>query len=232
MDLPTAAHNFRRAMVHCDNLIEVHRAYRKAPASVVAAASGLSVAQAAQGVAGRRYKEISVNRAVVVIAVAAWQAAVQDMTLAILDHSAPGPGAAMPSAAYNVMAGQITHAVDLFATPNGEKCRQLLKSAGFDPFPYWSWTVGRASYKSHEALSRLNQWVQLRHKIAHGEEPLPAYDALECVREANGPFVGSPILRLVDAESCVAFIRRMANLTGVALAAHLSINEPTWLGAP
>src|SRR5437667_12748944 len=63
MDLLQATANFDRATRHCDNLITVHRGH-----------GGPGV--------GRRAEEVSLNRAVVVLAVASWQAVIQDYALA------------------------------------------------------------------------------------------------------------------------------------------------------
>lgn len=221
MNLDEASLRFRTALVHCDNLVEVHQAFgKKLP--------------------GKRFKEISVNRAVVVIAVAAWQAAVQDMTAAIVDESRPPLSAPMPLTAYNVVAGQITKAVSDFSTPNAENSRRLLGSAGFDPYPFWTWsTAGRPGrgavlWTPEMARRRLNEWLKLRHAIAHGHEVLPASDALECVREGGGPdsFSGIATLRLDDAKTCVSFVRRLADLSGRAVAGHLGVSVPSWKGRP
>jgi hypothetical protein len=59
-------------MLHCDNLVLVRQR------------SGI-------GQRGRRRIETSVNRAIVVIAIASWQAVVQDMTRFLLDRSRPQP---------------------------------------------------------------------------------------------------------------------------------------------
>ena len=61
---------YRNAMTHCDNLIEVHK-------------------RAGTGSRGRKWIETSVNRAVVVIAIASWQAAVQDITRFLLKRGMP-----------------------------------------------------------------------------------------------------------------------------------------------
>lgn len=78
MDLEEAAANFRRATQHCDNLIAVHR-------------------RAGGPLQGPRYEEVSINRAVVVLAIASWQAVIQDYTLACVDLSAPAPGSPLSS---------------------------------------------------------------------------------------------------------------------------------------
>jgi len=73
MDLDEAAANFVRSTTHCDNLIAVHR-------------------RSGGDKAGKRDEEISVNRAIVVLTVGAWQAVIQDFTRACLDLGTPGPG--------------------------------------------------------------------------------------------------------------------------------------------
>jgi hypothetical protein len=58
MDLVEDAADFTRATRHCDNLVELHRKHGR-PGK------------------GKRDKETTLNRAVVVLTVAAWQAVVQ-----------------------------------------------------------------------------------------------------------------------------------------------------------
>lgn len=121
MNLTEARDNFARATEHCENLIAVHRGY-------------------GSDAAGRRIKEVSVNRAVVVLAVASWQAVIQDYVHAILDLSRPSAGStAITSATYSIMAGRAQTEVQAFATPNAQNCRRLLQGVGFDPRPHWTW---------------------------------------------------------------------------------------------
>lgn len=94
------ADNYRRGIRHAENLVVVHR-------------------RAGSGVRGRRKEEVSINRAIVVIAVATWQAAVQDMASACLDESKPAPGDPFLPA-YQVIAGRVQSEIGKFATPNPE----------------------------------------------------------------------------------------------------------------
>lgn len=96
VDINEAASNFRRAIQHADNLVAVRRL-------------------AGTGGPGRRTEEVSINRAVVVITVATWQAAVQDMALACLAHSEPLAGDSFLPA-YRVIAGRVRTEVGGFAT--------------------------------------------------------------------------------------------------------------------
>lgn len=154
MDLNEAAENFRRATRHCDNLIEVHRGYG-GPAP------------------GHRDEEVSINRAVVVLAVASWQALIQDFALASVDLSAPGPGSPLSRATYAVLAGRARKEVGDFATPNAENVRRLLIGAGFDPRAHWTWSQrggqgrGMVTWSPTDAETRINEWLRVRHAIAH-----------------------------------------------------------------
>jgi hypothetical protein len=214
MDVDDAAANFKRAMRHCDNLVTVHRGH-------------------GGGAPGKRDKEVSINRAVIVLAVASWQAVVQDFTLACVDLSAPAPGGPLSVASYALLAGRVKKEVNDFATPNAQNTRRLMVGAGFDPRPHWTWSqmggqgVGTITRSPADADQRIDDWLKVRHAIAHGHATLPLVDALQAVRGVT-PVPADPQLRLVDAEQCLAFFRRLAQLTGSALAKHLGVPAPSW----
>jgi hypothetical protein len=215
VNLDDAAERFQRALTHCDNLVTVHRGH-----------GGLGP--------GRRAEEISVNRAIVVIAVASWQAVIQDLTIACVDLSTPDANSSLSRASYSAITGPVRNAVGDFATPNAENSRRLLQSAGFDPWPCWTWRqhegqgMGVRVWTPTDAATRLREWLNIRHAIAHGHDSLPQVSALKAVRERPGNPPINPTLRLVDAEQCVVFMRRLARLTGSGLAAHLGIASPPW----
>lgn len=206
MDLQDAVDNYVRARNHCTNLVEIHRDRRA-------------------GEQGRRYSEVSINRAVIVLEVAAWQAAVQDLVSAILDTARPQSGSSSVNQ-YNVITGPIRKAVGDFATPNAEKTRALFVSAGFDPWDSWTWSqmggrgAGVVTVTPHVAAKRINEWMRVRHAIAHGAATLPPVSVLESVR--LGGNTSNPSIRLVDAEQCISFFSRLVRLTSNALATHLS----------
>lgn len=213
VDLDQAAANFRRAVVHADNLVSVHR-------------------QAGGGGRGRRVEEVSINRAVVVITVATWQAAVQDMTLGCVALSEPPAGDPFLPA-YRVIAGRVQSEVGAFSTPNAENSRRLLQGVGFDPHPHWTWSQaggrgrGPITVRPADVDLKINQWLRVRHAIAHGHEHLPAVDVLQVVRGTPTPPT-DPSLRLVDAEQCLSLFKRVVKLTGDALALHLGVPAPIW----
>jgi hypothetical protein len=122
--------------------------------------------------------------------------------------------------------------VGAFATPNAQNCRKLLIGAGFDPRPHWTWVQhggqgrGMITLSPADADTRMNEWLQVRHAIAHGHAHLPQVAALQAVRQNPGNPPEDPTLRLVDAEQCLAFFRRLGRLTGNALAGHLGVDPP------
>ncbi len=99
MNVDAAVQNFRRATEHCDNLIKVHRA-----------SGGPD--------RGRRSTESSLNRAVVVLAVASWQAVIQDYTRACLESGTPGPASPISKQTYDVIAGRVRKEIENFSTAN------------------------------------------------------------------------------------------------------------------
>ena len=109
------------------------------------------------------------NRAVVVLAVASWQAVIQDYVHAVLDLSRPSAGSiAITSATYSVIAGRAQTEVQAFATPNAQNCRRLLQGVGFDPRPHWTWRqrggrgVGMVTVTPHDADTRIDEWLKVR----------------------------------------------------------------------
>ncbi|ELB95047.1 MULTISPECIES: hypothetical protein [Rhodococcus] len=197
---------FDNAMTHCDNLIEVHN-------------------RAGSGGRGRRTAETSVNRAVVVIAIASWQAVVQDMARFLVEHHMPQP----TDPGYGVaklIRGQVFGEIGNFSTPNAQNTRNLLISAGFDPRNYWTWTTRgqnrqMLTLRPHEVEDRLRKWLMIRHAIAHGDEAMPDVDVLQAVKQnAVRPGQG-PAIRLEDAKQCIAFIRKLTDVTLGGIKAEL-----------
>ena len=204
MQLGEAATAFGRATAHCDNLVKVHR-------------------RAGTGGQGRRFIEVSVNRAVIVIAVACWQSVVQDLTKVLLDASMPAQGTTGWGTA-NLLVGRVKTEIGKFSTPNAENTRLLLQSAGCDPRPYWTWRTGRFGRDTltpNQVESRLADWLKVRHAIAHGHEEMPCVPVLQAVTSASKP--QDPAIRLVDAMQCLDFVRRLAQVTSDGVAGHLGV---------
>jgi hypothetical protein len=212
---------FDDAMEHCDNLIEVHR-------------------RAGSRTPGGARIEASVNRAVIVIAIASWQAAVEDTARFLWDRNMPEP--TDPNYRFALLLkGRVVEQIDHFSTPNPENTRKLLQLVGFDPRPHWTWTStgGRGkgvTLTPTDVEARLRDWLLVRHAIAHGN-PLPNVEVLEAVRQQHGrprtqgrkrvPWDGGPNVRLVDAQQCIAFIKRLAHVTMSGLAGELRAQAST-----
>ncbi|NTW39430.1 MAG: hypothetical protein HGA44_06005 [Cellulomonadaceae bacterium] len=208
MDLADASRHWTTVVEQCDHLVAVHR-HRGGP--------------------GRRYEEMAINRAIVVLAVAAWQAAVEDMVTAALDAGTPAAGSPLTKGSYDLLAGSAKSAVARFSTPNAEKSRELFLLVGYDPRPTWVWATGRFGRENHtpaDVANRLNQWLKLRHAIAHGASELPALAVLDAIR--TGRKKANPPLVLRDAENCLGFVRRLTKATGAGMAHHLAVTDPGW----
>lgn len=218
MKLSEAVASFERATRHCDNLIAVHRGH-------------------GGGAQGRRDKETSINRAVIVLTVASWQAIVQDLALACIALGQPDTSSPLSPGSYALLCGRLRKEIGDFSTPNAENTRKLLLAAGVDPRADWAWSqhggrgAGMIRLEPHAVENRMNDWLRVRHAIAHGHARLPAVAALQSVRQsqARGTLSPSdPSLRLVDAESCLNFFRTVARLTTTTIASSHGLPAPAW----
>jgi hypothetical protein len=218
MKLTEAVANFARATRHCDNLIAVHRGH-------------------GGGAQGRRDKETSINRAVVVLTVASWQAIVQDLAKVCIALGQPAAASPLSPGSYALLCGRLNKEIGDFSTPNAENTRRLLLAAGVDPRADWRWTqhggrgAGMISFAPHNVENRMNDWLKVRHAIAHGHAALPAVAALQSVRQAQAqgkPTPADPSLRLVDAEACLNFFRQVAGLTTTSIASFHGLPTTVW----
>jgi hypothetical protein len=164
--------------------------------------------------AGKRVQELALNRAIVVLTVAAWQAYVQDITREAIDLLKP---AAPPMQPWNLTNAQVTRAIQLFSTPNAENTRDLLSFVGFDPRPSWTWKVGQEALSSASACERMNRWLQVRHAIAHGHDALPDVPMLAKLND------GSRTLRRANAEACMTFFERVVEKTDAAIRSQFAV---------
>lgn len=206
MDLQEALDNFRSAIEHCDNLLDIHKTHGGSNRGV-------------------RMKEPSLNRAVVVLAVAAWQAAVQDAARSCIDLGAPtNPPQAVIT--YKLQTGFFNKAIGDFATPSAEKSRDLLKLGGIDIKSHWTWRQGVKMLTFNDVSETLNKWLKVRHALAHGHQELPSVDVLEVVRQNIPTRKAPPSLRRDDAEACVKFLKRIVNATLNGVAAEYGVPSP------
>src|SRR4051812_36843296 len=88
---------------------------------------------------GQRVEELSLNRAAVVFAVAAWQTFVERLTSGLADGMAPPVGD--PTAGvYRLLRATIETQVQRLNTPDAQKTRGIWATVNFDPLPTWAFT--------------------------------------------------------------------------------------------
>jgi hypothetical protein len=181
-----AEHEFERAIDHADNLIELHRRGRQGQ--------------------GRRFAEMSLNRAVVVLTVAAWQAYIERLVDEVLDYMSI-PQGAQGHNAYLVLRADVSNHVQNFSTPNAENTLRLLARVGFNPRANWTWTEGSLTIMPPLACDRINQWLRIRHAVAHGDSALPQEPVLPVLPSGNAT------LRRGEAEECMLFFTVLVDQT-------------------
>jgi hypothetical protein len=145
---------------------------------------------------------MSLNRAVVVLSVAAWQAYVQDLAREAL-HSFHVPQGEQGRAAFLVLRAEVLNASHNFSTPNAENTRDLLLRLGFDPWPHWNWQAGPACFSTTKVRNCMNEWLRVRHAIAHGHDELPDVYVLPQLLS------GGRTLHRSTAEACMRFFARV-----------------------
>ncbi|RDH13677.1 hypothetical protein [Tsukamurella pulmonis] len=218
--LDEARDRFYRSIADCRNLIAIHEARNSGQ--------------------GRRYQELALNRATIVLAVATWQALVQDVTLAGLENAEPQPGAP-DRGTYELLAASIRKGVQDFATPNAAKSRALLATVGLDVKDHWAWEVGARNRPIDfgEVIETLDGWLAVRHAIAHGHKEMPRRRVLEAIearykkdiKAGKDPKVKTypdPTIRKSDAMACTAFIHDLAWTTAAAMAEHCGCEAAGW----
>jgi hypothetical protein len=181
---------FDAAMIDPQNLIDIHRSLNPSR--------------------GRRFRETTINRAIVVLTVAAWQAFIEDLADAVLRTIEP-PAAAPTRPAWVLVNALTRGAIGRYNTADVFNTRSLLANVGFDPQPSWSWGFGQGRSTPAEVTRRIDEWLRVRHAIAHGGDLPP-------VGVVSRTAAGAPTLRLVDAEGCRELFVRVAHAS--AAAAH------------
>lgn len=179
----------RRALGDPHQLIEIHRQLKEGT--------------------GRRTLELSLNRSVIVLSVAAWQAYIEEVARALL--ASLGTPIALTqegrtlSALWQARNEELDRSIHNYNSPNTENTVRLLASLGFNPKPHWTWGVGGGSVTPGQAGQRLNHWVKVRHAIAHGSA-LPDVPVLSKTKSGR-------TVQLRDAETCLEFLQRLARHT-------------------
>lgn len=165
--------------------------------------------------AGQRPKP-ALARSAIVMTMSGWQAFIERLTEALLVSLEPykSPTAAADEEAsfrrdlryWQLRRGEVLKGVADFSTPNSDNCRNLLLRVGFDPWPVWTVTDGRSHLSPAETRARLDDWLRLRHALAHGN-PLQQLAVLDRSK------AGSPMVTRRTAERCHRFVRTLINVT-------------------
>lgn len=117
---------------------------------------------------GRQHKLASLNRAIVVVCVSAWEAYIEEPVRESVVAVRP---AAPPTGQWSMHNAWVLGQLGRFNNPNMENVRMLLSDAvGLqDVHQSWVWR----SCTSARAIQRLAAAMRLRHQIAHGVNPRP-----------------------------------------------------------
>ena len=124
--------------------------------------------QGRTGRRGRQWHLAGLNRAIVVMAVSAWEAYVEHVVMEAVDALRPPTP---PLGSWPALRASVSSAKGRFNSPNPENVKKFIRDAiGLDDVTdNWSWQ-GTSPQSARERLTRV---VQLRHQIAHGVHPRP-----------------------------------------------------------
>jgi len=165
---------------------------------------------------GRRHRQEALYRAGVVMTVAAWESYVEDVLNEAMAALDPGPAAtAGERTAWVLACTSAKLAAKKFNTPNAQNVAALLDAhLGIDIEPSWTVNVNGTAYTAQQAKTRMNKWLEIRHKVAHGGV-LPT--DIAWIKSPSG----TPRLTLALMNDCRDFFRALAQQTDIAIAAYL-----------
>ena len=160
-------------------------------------------------------RDLALNRSVVVLTVAAWQAWVETYVNTALTTMTEPAASRSDDREYLRLLDASRPLIELavrevgrFSTPDaGEVCR-LLRLLGDDPRTRWSFTRAGGRCGSDDVVGRLNGWVKVRHAIAHGHRHLPPVEVLGRTKGGHGSLTHR------HAAQCATFFRDLAFATG------------------
>ena len=173
---------------------------------------------------GRRHRQEALHRAGVVLIVAAWQAYIEKLsneTLDLIENSliAPKKGGSVPAwvkSAFYFRKPSVRQSIGSLNTPNTQNVTRLFDwSFGYDPKSSWTWYSPRRKWDSSKFCERTDEWLKIRHTIAHGNE-LPKN--LAWLKNS----AGTPRLNLSLLKEAQRHFGMLARLTDKGMAKHLA----------
>jgi hypothetical protein len=166
---------------------------------------------------GRRHEQDALHRAGVVMIVAAWESYIEKLVMEALNAIEQNACSAASSAAttvppwarhtYSLRRAEIAKSVERINTPNDTEVRNLLHGTlEFNPWLHWSWHSRRRQWGEIEVRNYLNQWILIRHSVAHGF-PLP--NTIKWLKDRQH----RPRLTLNLLNQCKRFFEHVVNQT-------------------
>ncbi len=204
--MPSQAHDrFEEMIAWVDQLIQIHARLRNG--------------------AGRRHKQEALYRAGVVLSIAAWETYVEELLRVCYgvieaDSNAIGGGGLTPIPnwarhAFSLKKIDLGNNLKQFNTPNPNNVAKLMKQwLSFDPTSSWSWTWRRGAWSAGQVSTRLDNWLSIRHGVAHGGG-LPTN--LNWLHDPRG----RARLTLQHLKDCREIVQHVVDRTDAAAASHL-----------
>lgn len=151
------------------------------------------------GERGRQYGLGAINRAIVVMCAAAWEAYVEEIVREAINSLIPPTGSA--GTAWPALNANAKNEIKRFNNPNSQNVRNLLHKTLALPDVTNSWYWQNCS--TRKAVSALDDFLKTRHETAHGENPRPTVHNKYTVR-------------------LISLVRNLAKRTDVTIASHLA----------
>lgn len=163
-----------------------------------------------------RDKTAPLYEASIVLSVASWEGYLEGVTtysIQVIRKRLKPKGKRVLSLLQN----RVENDIKRFNTPNSENARSLLiDSFDYDPWPDWKWSRGGLS--SLQMRQRMNDYLLIRHTIAHGAQLPPVSFLLDSS--------GSPRLTYTVCSKAVSFFKAVITATDAGLASHIDAHYP------
>ena len=160
-------------------------------------------------------RDLALNRSVVVLTVAAWQAWVETYVKSALTAMAATHKDRLPDSPDEQLRQAASPLINLalqevarFNTPDAGGVCRLIGLLGDDPRPRWSFNGVGGQRSPGDVSGRLDDWLRVRHAIAHGARHLPTVQVLGRTKAGHGSLTHR------RASQCATFFRDLALATG------------------
>jgi hypothetical protein len=183
----------------------------------------ITVHKRANAAPGQRVEELSLNRAAVVFSVAAWQTFVERLSAGLADSMVP-PAGDPTEGVYRLLRANVDLQIGRLNTPDARNAIALWSAVNFDPTPAWAFTfewemawarahgsqMEQTRLNSDQVRDELDAWLQVRHKLAHGDALPTGHRYAQLVTGRKG---SQWRLKRRDANRCIAFFAKLVDVT-------------------